>query len=322
MVAERRRLDEDAEEGGTPVYDLSRHTWGLSEEWTFSTALLVFVSIFAFAAVLSFYVSHVKGCTVFPEAGVVLLVGIMASGFTVLADPDGSVGSALVNFSPTMFFVALLPPIIFQSGYTVHKRHFFSNIRGIAAFALIGTFFSTIFIGCFLYMLSQIGALSPRDLDLSECLTFGALISATDPVSTLAVFAELSVDPNLFYLVFGESVINDAVGVVLFNTFSKFVGYKHGIGTVFIAIADFLIIFLGSVFVGYLVGCVAGLVSKYVNFREHRVIEMAAYMVLMYLPYVLLSFLMEKISFRLSFSLILFLPPFILAGISLLSAWK
>jgi membrane-anchored glycerophosphoryl diester phosphodiesterase (GDPDase) len=37
---------------------------------------------------------------------------------------------------------------------------------------------------------------------------------------------------------------------------------------------------------------------------------------------VLLSFLMEKISFSLSFSLILFLPPFILAGISLLSAWK
>ena len=283
---ERRRLSdpEDAEEGGTPIYDLSKHSWGMTEEWSFSTALLVFSTIFGLATILSFYSTHVRGCTLFPEAGVVLVVGIVASGFTVLLDADGAVGASLVNFSPTMFFVGLLPPIIFQSGYTVHKRHFFSNIRGIAAFALVGTFFSAIFIGCMLFMLSQLGALSPRDLDLSECLTFGALISATDPVSTLAVFAELSVDPNLFYLVFGESVINDAVGVVLFNTFSKFVGYKHGVGTVFIAVADFLIIFLGSVVVGYLIGCIAGAVTKYVHFRDHRVIEMSAYMVLMYLP--------------------------------------
>ena len=38
------------------------------------------------------------------------------------------------------------------------------------------------------------------------------------------------VDPNLFYLVFGESVINDAVGVVLFNTVAKFVGNPGGAG--------------------------------------------------------------------------------------------
>ena len=55
-------------------------------------------------------------------------------------------------------------------------------------------------------------------------------------------------------------------------------------GTVFIAVADFLIIFLGSVVVGYLIGCIAGAVTKYVHFRDHRVIEMSAYMVLMYLP--------------------------------------
>jgi sodium/hydrogen exchanger 8 len=68
-----------------------------------------------------------------------------------------------------------------------------------------------LFIGFILYGLSAGGVLLSGDhntpsLQLAECLTFGALISATDPVSTLAVFAELKVDPNLFYLVFGESV--------------------------------------------------------------------------------------------------------------------
>jgi len=61
------------------------------------------------------------------------------------------------------------------------------------------------------------------------------------------------------------------VGVVLFNTFAKFVGYDHGVDTVFIAAADFLFIFGGSLVVGYLVGCLAGLATKCVNFRDDKV---------------------------------------------------
>ena len=52
---------------------------------------------------------------------------------------------------------------------------------------------------------------SSESLSFMECLAFGALISATDPVSTLAVFADMHVEPNLFAIVFGEAVLNDAV---------------------------------------------------------------------------------------------------------------
>jgi hypothetical protein len=51
--------------------------------------------------------------------------------------------------------------------------------------------------------------------------TPGALISAVDPVATLSIMgsAELNCDPLLYSLVFGESVLNDAVAIVLFRTF-------------------------------------------------------------------------------------------------------
>ena len=48
-----------------------------------------------------------------------------------------------------------------------------------------------------------------------ESFAFGSLISAVDPVATLAIFHAIDVDPVLYMLVFGESVLNDAVAIVL-----------------------------------------------------------------------------------------------------------
>ena len=49
----------------------------------------------------------------------------------------------------------------------------------------------------------------------NNCLLFGAVISATDPVTVLAIFTDLRVNVDLNALVFGESVLNDAVAIVL-----------------------------------------------------------------------------------------------------------
>lgn len=48
-----------------------------------------------------------------------------------------------------------------------------------------------------------------------DTLYFGALISPTDPLTILAIFSDIHVDVNLYALVFGESVLNDAVSLVL-----------------------------------------------------------------------------------------------------------
>uniref|UniRef100_A0A7I4EK79 Cation/H+ exchanger transmembrane domain-containing protein n=1 Tax=Physcomitrium patens TaxID=3218 RepID=A0A7I4EK79_PHYPA len=61
-------------------------------------------------------------------------------------------------------------------------------------------------------------------LPLLESCIFGSIISATDPVSVLAVFQELGTDVNLYALVLGESVLNDAVAVSLYRHLFKFAG--------------------------------------------------------------------------------------------------
>uniref|UniRef100_A0A671N8S6 Sodium/hydrogen exchanger n=1 Tax=Sinocyclocheilus anshuiensis TaxID=1608454 RepID=A0A671N8S6_9TELE len=131
-----------------------------------------------------------------------------------------------VTFDPEVFFNILLPPIIFHAGYSLKRRHFFRNLGSILAYAFVGTVVSCFIIGLLMYgcvmLMKQIGHLG-GDFFFTDCLFFGAIVSATDPVTVLAIFNELQVDADLYALLFGESVLNDAVAVVLS---SSIVGYQ------------------------------------------------------------------------------------------------
>jgi NhaP-type Na+/H+ or K+/H+ antiporter len=56
------------------------------------------------------------------------------------------------------------------------------------------------------------------DFSGTEAFAFGSLISATDPVSVLAIFKLVNADVNLYAIVFGESIFNDAIGIVMYRT--------------------------------------------------------------------------------------------------------
>lgn len=100
--------------------------------------------------------------------------------------------------------------------YCLLQKYFFRNLGAILTFAIVGTTLSAFLIGGVMYGCVK---LMPNYLSSSftflDTLYFGALISPTDPLTILAIFHDLHVDVNLYALVFGESVLNDAVAIVL-----------------------------------------------------------------------------------------------------------
>ncbi|VAI17182.1 unnamed protein product [Triticum turgidum subsp. durum] len=173
--------------------------------------------------VLSFVLGHVLRRHRFyylPEASASLLIGLVVGGLANISNTETNTRTWF-NFHEEFFFLFLLPPIIFQSGFSLSPKPFFANFGAIVTFAILGTFIASIVTGMLVYL----GGLTflMYKLPLVECLMFGALISATDPVTVLSIFQELGSDVNLYALVFGESVLNDAVCFYLFPVHASIV---------------------------------------------------------------------------------------------------
>lgn len=79
---------------------------------------------------------------------------------------------------------------------------------------MLGTLWNVLGIGLSLYGVCVLAHGSLGDISLLHCLLFGSLIAAVDPVAVLSVFQEMHVNEQLHILVFGESLLNDAVTVV------------------------------------------------------------------------------------------------------------
>jgi sodium/hydrogen exchanger 8 len=173
-----------------------------------------------------------------------------------------------LEFDEHIFSLIFLPIIIFQSGYSLSLSHFFKRLGKILTFAFIGTIITTVFIGTCLYGLSEAGVIGAHKFTLAESFAFASLISAIDPVATLCTFGSLGVEPTLAITVMGESVINDAVSLALYRTFSEFVvnGY-HGTEDAMKQIWNFVVLLCLSTFLGLVIGLVSALQIKIVSQR-------------------------------------------------------
>ncbi|CAA3028940.1 sodium hydrogen exchanger 6-like [Olea europaea subsp. europaea] len=221
--------------------------------------------------VLSFVLGHVlrrHRVYYLPEASASLLIGLIVGGLANISNTETSIRTWF-NFHEEFFFLFLLPPIILypcandflltQSGFSLQPKPFFSNFGAIITFAILGTFIASVVTGILVYLGGAMYL--TYKLPFVECLMFGALISATDPVTVLSIFQELGTDVNLYALVFGESVLNDAMAISLYRTMSLVRSNMSSGQNFFMIIVRFVETFFGSMSAGVGVGFTSALIS-------------------------------------------------------------
>ena len=114
-----------------------------------------------------------------------------------------------------IYIFIVIPPIIFFEGLASNNHVFMKNLGTILVNAIIGTVLSTLAVGYTMYAVAV--ALGIAHFDILDGLVFGAVISAIDPVAVLSVFEYLNVNTSLREVTSGESLLNDAVAIVLYR---------------------------------------------------------------------------------------------------------
>lgn len=202
-----------------------------------------------------------------PESGAAMLLGFVLGGLVRVLGFMRE--EALLDFNGEFFFFVLLPPIIFEAGLSLETKIFVDNLGAILTFAVLGTIVSTCVTSYGLQALTHLGVtgLVPDSRLAIVCHLFGALISATDPVATIALFggSRFRTDPLLHSLVNGESVLNDAVAIVLFSTLSRHVDEESPTILSISVLGHFFVVSLGSVALGFAAGAICSAVFRSCN---------------------------------------------------------
>lgn len=270
------------EDSVVPTHMVPTHSMlfklGLGESSIVS--ITVFVTLLCICIIIGHLLEENKWMN---ESITSLVIGIFAGVIVLLVSKGKS--SHILVFNEELFFIYLLPPIIFNAGFQVKKKQFFRNFATILLFGAVGTFISFIIVSLgavFILRKFDVGS-----LDIGDYLAIGTIFSATDSVCTLQVLNQ-DETPLLYSLVFGEGVVNDATSIVLFNAVHNFDLSNMDAITALELIGNFFYLLLTSTALGIVAGLLSAYVIKKLYFGRHSTDREVAIMILMaYLSYML-----------------------------------
>ncbi|CAN5271919.1 Na+/H+ antiporter [soil metagenome] len=151
------------------------------------------------------------------------------------------------DLDPEVVFVLFLPPLLFASAFFTSWRDFKRNLRPIGLLA----------VGLVLVTVVAVAAVAHYVVGLSWAAAFvlGAVVSPTDAIAATAIAQRLGVPRRIVTLLEGESLLNDATGIVAYR-----IAYGVAAGaftfSLFGAGLQFLVGAIGGVAVGIAVGWV------------------------------------------------------------------
>ncbi|KAE9551548.1 hypothetical protein FO519_005241 [Halicephalobus sp. NKZ332] len=224
--------------------------------------------------------------SILPESCCLIALGCCIGVFIRwMAGSKSAEAVSFLEFDSKIFFFFLLPPIILEAAYDLNDKAFVDNFGTIVLYAVVGTVLNIAIIGGLLIFFGFLGVFGTFGIHALDCLLFASLIAAVDPVAVLAIFKEVGVNKMLYFMVFGESLLNDAVTVVCYNLIQDFKGLETiRLYDCFLGFLAFICVSFGGLIIGLIFGILSTLITKFTN--HVRVVEPVVCFGMAYLSYV------------------------------------
>ena len=275
------------------------------DEMTLSLATLV-LSIMLVFYIISGPLLKKFRVKILRPSGVIMIFGIILTLLTKMINPDSSFFKGF-QFNHSFFFTFILPIIIFSSAYNSKIESILKYLKYILLFSISGTIFSFIIISFSTYYLNSkkyfttnvesddgtMIKIEPINLTLSEILQFCTAISASDSVISLSFLMEDN-EPKLNAISLGDSILNNAVVISLFNSVYD-ISQKEKSLTFSLSCYIFfksILIFAASLAIGIAVGLFH---AKFLVFMKkyhmNRVQEISTILLFAFISYILCDWL-------------------------------
>ncbi|MGF6574853.1 Na+/H+ antiporter [Paraburkholderia sp. GAS333] len=182
------------------------------------------------------------------------VLSLIASRFNLPAAAVLLVGGAAICFAtdapavaldPDVIMVVLIPPLLMSGAFYTAWREFRRETASIASLALGSVIFTTASVACVAHWVD------PR-LPWAACFALGAIVSPPDAVAAKALLAKLPLPERLITVLEGESLVNDASGLVIYRF--AVVALSAGVFSAQDAVVTFSVLSLGGIAMGAITG--------------------------------------------------------------------
>ncbi len=136
--------------------------------------------------------------------------------------------------------------MLFAGSCHMKLLDFKKHARIVSLLAILTTLLGAVFYGLVFFAAAKLLGIA---ISLPTCLMFGSIVAPTDPIAATSILKKFNLPPNIGFIMEGESLLNDGVGVALFVCFSGIVSAQESEGFFYIMFSELF----GAVFVGLLV---------------------------------------------------------------------
>lgn len=150
-----------------------------------------------------------------------------------------------IQIDPELVLVLFLPPLLMDGAWFTAIAPFRRHMAGILSLAVGAVMFTTAAVAVVTRLLLP-------ELPWAACVALGAILSPPDAVSARAVLQQVKLPRRLATLLEGESLLNDAAGLVLFRfAVAEVLTSTFSLGA---AVGTFFLLVTGGVAVGGAIG--------------------------------------------------------------------